>query len=235
MIDFPLLNCSVFYWQCVLFLIAALFRPFVPLRGSFWSYLMLGTVSVLIQESARYVLWTFHRFALKLLARIAREKYNSDAAVRVEDRFYLFLSYGLAQATVFALFFCIVWLPNYLNNGTLYVETCPEMSYFLVSSLFSFGFSLVLTGGMVISFDGMEKGDRKRGILAPACIHCAAVLCSLLNFSLNGCLFSIPLLLFLGMGTIAWAFLVWWRETGRCIAQGRYESVPSRLQQQDQD
>ena len=75
------------------------------------------------------------------------------------------------------------------------------------------GLAGVLTGGMVVSFEGLERGDYKQGI-APSFVHLAAALLTLVNFSQDGCMISVPLLLVVGVGMGAWGGRVWWQRTG---------------------
>jgi hypothetical protein len=67
------------------------------------------------------------------------------------------------------------WLPYSLGDGTLYVTTCPHMSYYLVGALSTLGFAALHTGSMVVVLDGMEKRDLKQGLL-PSAAHLAAAL-----------------------------------------------------------
>lgn len=196
----------------------------MPLGSTFWPYFALVSVSVLIQEVFRFLLWRFHRFSLRLLSRIAGEQQHTSVALTVSDHFALSFTHGLAHGTIFGVLFCIVWLPLYLGDGTLYLDACPHMSYFLICALYALSFAIMLAGAMVIGFDGMERGDRRQGLIAPASIHLSASLSTLINLAQDGCLISIPFSL-VSAGVVAtWAMSIWWRRTGVAFRQGN----PSR-------
>ena len=70
---------------------------------------------------------------------------------------------------------CRSWLPFSLGDGTLYVGSCPHMSYYLVGALSTLGFAALHTGSMVVALDGWEKRDMRQGLL-PSGAHLATAL-----------------------------------------------------------
>jgi hypothetical protein len=221
----PTHPCSAFYWLVTLFIVSSLFRGFVPLDGGVGPHLALVVVAVAVQEGARFVLWRLHRRILRVLIYISRQEEHAGATLTSADHFALSFTHGLAHATLHSLVFCLVWLPLCLGHGTLYIDTCSSMNYFFVSALSTLGFSAILTGGMVLCFDGLERGDLKRTV-APTAVHFAAALITCLNFVHGGCLISIPLLLVGGAGIATWAGLVWWQTTGNAMLRRPHAPLP---------
>lgn len=161
---------------------------------------------------------------MRALHEIARQQEHAGASISVADTFALYLTHGLAHAGVHTLFLCISWLPLVLGNGTIYSDACPQMSYFLVCALSTLGMAGVLTGGTIVSFDGLARRDLKQGAAAPLLAHLAAALITLVNAAHSGCLISIPLLLAGGVGMSAWAGMLWWKRTGEVLR--RYGGTP---------
>jgi anterior pharynx defective protein 1 len=153
---------------------------------------------------------------LRALEAAAREAPHAGAALTAADRFALSLTHGLAHAGVHSIFFFVSWLPLCLGDGTIYAATCPQLSYYLVAALSTLGLAGVLTGGMVICFEGLERKDYTQGV-APSLVHLAAACETLANFSQGGCVASVPLLLAAGAATAAWAVRLWWRRTGEAL------------------
>jgi len=87
------------------------------------------------------------------------------------------------------------------------------MSYYLVCSLTTLGFSGILTGGMIIAFEGMERQTWKRGVVLPGALHLLAGLFTLINFIQGGCVISVPLILIEGICVSSFAGKVWWKCT----------------------
>lgn len=72
------------------------------------------------------------------------------------------------------------WLPLFLGKGTLYLDECPQMSYFLAGALLTLAFNLLHTFSMVIAFDGLREGRRKQWAAVPVAHLGAALLVILL-------------------------------------------------------
>lgn len=136
------------------------------------------------------------------------------------DKFSLSLTHGLAHAAVHSIFFCVSWLPLAFGDGTIYMDACPAMSYYLVSALSTLCMAMVLTGGMIVCFDGMERGVIAKQGLVPSAIHLMASMVTLINFIRNGCIASIPVIGGLGVLMCSWAGAVWWKRTGHAVMHG---------------
>lgn len=149
---------------------------------------------------------------MRVLDRIAQEQH--DAPLTVADRFSLALAYGFSHGAVHSAFFFLSWLPLSMDSGTIYNVHCPAMSYFLVSALSTLGMASLLTGAMLLWFDGLEMRRARVALLAPAA-HAAAALLTLGNFADGGCLVTVPLLLAGGAGMAAAAGRLWWLRTTR--------------------
>jgi anterior pharynx defective protein 1 len=219
---FPLLlyfSCSAFYWLVTLFLISALFRGFSPLSPSIAPYVGLVLVAVLLQEAFRFLLWRFHKLSLRALEFLSTLEEHAGSELLPNDHFSLSLTHGLAHSIVHSLFFCISWLPLSLGDGTIYSASCPQMSYYLVCSLTTLGFSGILTGAMILAFEGMERQDWKRGAVLPVALHLLGGLFTLINFSQGGCVVSVSLILLEGVFVSAFAGRIWWKCTDPHLQQ----------------
>eukprot|EP00887_Chlorella_sp_A99_P004267 scaffold15.g4267.t1 len=201
---------GAFYWLVTLFVISALFRGWAPLSPSVGPYAGLVVVAVLIQEVARVGVWRFHRLSERALDSIARQ--SSDAPLSAADRFGLALAHGLSHGGTHSLFFFVSWLPLSLGDGTIYSEHCPRMSYYLVGALSTLGFAALLTAGMIVALEGLERRD-PRPACGTAAAHLGAALLTLGNFAHDGCMVTVPLLLAGGAVAAAWAGRLWWRRT----------------------
>lgn len=103
-------------------------------------------------------------------------------------------------------------------------------SFYLVGALSTLGIAALLTAGMVLSFDGLERREVKQALAAPAA-HAAAALLTLSNFADGGCMVSVPLLLAGGGAMAAWAGRVWWQRTTtvpRLLVGGRRGAASAR-------
>lgn len=211
---------SAFYWLVTLFVISCLFRGFEPLSASVGPYLGLTIVAVLAQEAARLGVVKFHGLSVNVLEKIARDE--TGGSLTISDRFSLSLTHGFGHGAVHSLFFFVCWLPLSLGDGTIYLDTCPHMSYYLVGALSTLGFAALHTGSMVVAVDGLERRDLKQGLM-PAGAHLAAALLTLVNFTPNGCLATVPLLLVGGGAMATYASRIWWQRTAVGVRPSRPE------------
>lgn len=171
--------------------------------------------------------WPVCRLSTRVLTRIAQEQH--DAPLSVADRFSLALSYGFAHGAAHSAFFFLSWLPLSLDSGTIYNARCPQLSYFTVGALSTLGLAALLTGAMVLWFDGLERRQLRHALVAPAA-HTTAALLTLVNFAHNGCLISVPLLLAGGAAVATAAGRLWWLRTTSVprLAAGRRASGSTR-------
>ena len=213
-----------------LFLISALFRGFTPLSPSIGPYIGLVLVGVLIQEASRFLLWRFHKLSLRALEFVSSLQEHAGSDLLPSDHFSLSLTHGLTHSIVHTLFFCTSWLPLSLGDGTIYTARCPQMSYYLVCALTTLGFSGILTGGMIIAFEGMERLAWKRGVVLPVALHLLGGLLTLINFTQGGCVVSIPLILAEGIFVSVFAGKVWWTCTDPRERQSQHGTNMERRQ-----
>uniref|UniRef100_A0A061RC53 Gamma-secretase subunit aph1-like n=1 Tax=Tetraselmis sp. GSL018 TaxID=582737 RepID=A0A061RC53_9CHLO len=198
---------SAFYWLLSLFLVACIFRGFVPLPLSVGPYAALLLVSVFAQEGLRLVLYWINRRVVSAVNRLA---HTMDMPMLSElDEREISLSYGMGHGFSHSIFFFVSFLQLALGDGTYYAETCPGLSFFLVSALNSLAFLLLHSFGMVVSFDGMRRKQRYYAAFTPA-VHLSAALLTLGNLSRGGCVVVAPLVMALSLTPAAVAARTSW-------------------------
>lgn len=83
------------------------------------------------------------------------------------DQLYMALAWGFGHAACHTTFFFASLLPLTAGSGTFYLDTCPDMSLFLVGALYSLAFGMLLTSLMVIYLDGFESGNWLKILYVP--------------------------------------------------------------------
>lgn len=187
--------------------------------------MVLVLVATLLQEAARYGLWILHKAVVKVLEQVAHE--HGRPPLNAVDHISLALTYGFAHGLVHSLFMFVSWLPLCLGDATIYVSSCPQLSFFVVGAISTLAFAVLLTAGMVIAFELAASSKKGRAII-PSILHIIAALITLGNFAQGGCLITCPLLLALAGGTASWAAIIWWQNSGRELQQNRMISLERR-------
>jgi hypothetical protein len=126
------------------------------------------------------------------------------------DKLYLAVAWGFGHSLCMSIFFFVSFLSLTTSNGTFYLDVCPQMSLFLVGSLYSISFGLILTSIAVISIQGFHTGNWLHVAYAPLA-HMAASLITLLNLKQDGCMIAMPVDLGIGVVSTAYATFLAWR------------------------
>ncbi len=79
---------------------------------------------------------------------------NTNHRFAMLDRLYMAVAWGYGHGACHAIFFFLSFLPLTTDDGTYYLDVCPQMSIFLIGALYSLAFGMILTSLMVIAFDG---------------------------------------------------------------------------------
>ena len=110
------------------------------------------------------------------------------------DALQLSLAVGLGHGAAHAAFLGAGVLSLAASPGTLYADSCPQLSLTAATALCSLALSLLLTFAMVCSFHGLAT--RSVGYIAlPPALHVAAALLSLSSTAAGGCVATVTLLL----------------------------------------
>lgn len=204
-------------------------------------------IGICVQEVGRIALWKFHRYLIQVLRHLSKRKEGCEWTR--EDDYIVSLTHGCAHGMVHAAFFCISWLPLSYNGGTIYLSKCPQISFFILSSSMTLGFSVILVAIMILTFEGWwwkDEGNvvpdnqnelfEERNVniplnreyaklLAPTLVHSIASSITFLNlFVQDGCMLSLPLLYSIAAICFYFSILQWWKDT--CGATDALHQVP---------
>lgn len=197
---------SCFFWLVILLLTSAIFYSSFPSTASVSSYAIILAISVFIQEICRLLVYFFHSKSVKLLEKQAlahNQRFN------LIDKLYLAVAWGFGHSLCHSIFFFVSFLSLTTSNGTFYLDKCPQMSLFLVGSLYSISYGLILTSIAVISIQGFHTSNWFHIAYAPL-VHMAASLITLLNLRQDGCIISMPVDLGIGVVSTIYATLLAW-------------------------
>ena len=193
---------SAFYYVTVLLVISALFRGFAPLPASATSHAGVLIASVALEEGARYLLWIVHRMTTNILSNAARK---TGRAWTATDALLVSLGFGFGQGAAHAVFFFLAVLPLLEGDATFYVDSCPQMSYFLSLALSVLAITVLHASGTVIFFNGLSDASRGPRVWAPPVLHLTASLCTLFGFLESGCVGVVIALHALSIPSGLWA------------------------------
>lgn len=193
---------SAFYYLSVLLVISALFRGLAPLPATAGSRAGVLIASVALEEGARYLLWMIHRLTTNILSNAARKMGRAWTAT---DALFVSLGFGFGQGAAHAVFFFLAVLPLLEGEATYYLDSCPQMSYFLSLALSVLAFTILHASGTVIFFSGLSDGSNGPRVWAPPILHLVAALCTLLRFLESGCVGAVSAVLAISLPSGLWA------------------------------
>lgn len=173
---------------------------FTPIPNKAGNHAAAIIAAVLIEQVAKTLLYRVHKIITATLADVANK---SGHILSPCDTLYVSLGLGFGHGASHSVFFFVSILPLLASHGTLYVDTCADMSYFLVSSLTTLGFGLLHTFSTIIFFDGLTEQKALRWSVPPV-LHLLAALLTLGNFGTYGCLFSTPAVLGIAVVSAIW-------------------------------
>eukprot|EP00271_Cylindrocystis_brebissonii_P010911 TRINITY_DN27392_c0_g1_i1.p1 TRINITY_DN27392_c0_g1~~TRINITY_DN27392_c0_g1_i1.p1 ORF type:complete len:271 (+),score=39.67 TRINITY_DN27392_c0_g1_i1:410-1222(+) len=191
---------SASFWLLNLMLVAALWRPFIPLGPSAWPHALLLLSAVAIQEGARLFFWKIFRRAQTGLEGIAAA--YGRPRLSVLDKVELAVSAGLGHGAAHSALFFVSLLTPVVGSATYYTHSCPQLPFFLVAALMSLALLLLHTFSTLLAFDAFVHGPLARCFWVPAA-HLLASLAMLVNFFPGGCVLGLPLV-WLCTATIVW-------------------------------
>lgn len=193
----------MFYWLAVLFGMASVLVWFEPspslltdehtaLFHSEGSPLMhnirILVVSMIFQEIGRYGSWLVHGAVVDVLGK------RQGSPLVAKDILLLAITQGLSHAIVHAMVFSGSWIPLLMGGGTLYNQTCPQMSVFTVGAVSMLAISSIITLSTLHSHAAMAKYGAWSKRMSASGVHCLAACITLLNLIHGGCMVTVPLL-----------------------------------------
>lgn len=183
---------------------------FTPIPNKAGNHAAAVIVAVIIEQIANTLLYRIHKIITATLADVANK---SGHVLSPCDTLYVSLGLGFGHGASHSVFFFISILPLLASKATLYVDTCQDMSYFLVSALTTLGFGLLHTFSTIIFFDGLTEQKALRWS-APPVLHLLAALLTLSNFGAKGCLVSTPAVLVIAVVSAIWCGAI-------CVEKGK--------------
>lgn len=173
-----------------------------------------------MQEAAtRPLLWHASKRALAALNDVARKQ-----QLRPTTRFDMLLlavSLGLGHGLAHAAFFSLPVLALAGSSATIYVDRCPQMSLFSVSSACTCALVLTHCAAMPVAFHGWSTASRLYSIL-PAGLHALASLASLSSLAHGGCVATVVLLWLVAAAQVSAAGCV------ALVVTARQSATPAR-------
>ncbi|XP_031481684.1 gamma-secretase subunit APH1-like isoform X2 [Nymphaea colorata] len=182
---------SALLWLVSLIILSAAWRAFLPLKSSIWLHATLLITSVSLQEGFRIFFWKMYKRLEDILDAFADRV--SKPRLFLTDKMQIALAGGLGHGVAHAVFFCLSLLTPAFGPATFYVDSCPHMPFFLVSS-----------------FNGYAEQKRVDQLFVPI-VHLAASLLTLVNLIPGGCLVGIPLVYFVAFLTLLHCGKMVWR------------------------
>ncbi|XP_047310235.1 gamma-secretase subunit APH1-like [Impatiens glandulifera] len=193
---------STLVWLISLIVLSGAWRAFLPLNtASWWPYAILIITSVGFQELVRIFFWKAYKKLEDVLDAFADRV--SKPRLFWTDKMQIALAGGLGHGVAHAVFFCLGLLTPAFGPATFYVEKCPQIPFFLVSSIVALAFVTIHTFSMVIAFSGYAEGSRLGQVFVPI-VHLIAGMLTLSNLASGGCIVGVPLLYLMAVVTLAY-------------------------------
>uniref|UniRef100_A0A7N0TUQ6 Gamma-secretase subunit APH1-like n=1 Tax=Kalanchoe fedtschenkoi TaxID=63787 RepID=A0A7N0TUQ6_KALFE len=186
---------STLLWLISLIILSGVWRAFLPFKTSaWWPFAILIITSIAFQEVLRILFWKVYKRLEDILDSFADKV--SKPRLFLTDKMLLSLAGGLGHGVAHAVFFCISLLTPAFGPATFYIESCPELPFFLISAIIALAFVTIHTFSMVIAFNGYAEGAKLDQYIVPI-VHLVAGMATLINLTHGGCKIGIPLLYFM--------------------------------------
>jgi len=187
---------SSFFWLLSL-LVAAIWWYIIPPLRDIFFWIIPWTI--FFQEGARILFFKLYTKGEKGLVRTAKTAQLTSHP----DHLKVALAFGFGSGVThsFITYVSVLW--DSLGPGTAFSPSCPTVSLFLLSALYSLFFILFHIFWAVLSFDAYRKSNWKM-IGAVAGSHLVASLLTMLNLPGASCFAALFLLFALLVGVGIW-------------------------------
>ena len=184
------ISCAM--WILVALSNSAVWKPFLPLSSPEY-YASTLLVGVVVQEIARPVVWKFHTHGVvKVMDQVAR--HNGISRLTSGDHFSMSIAWGLGHGCAQSVLFFASTVFLSVGPSSYVVDTCPDVSFFLVAALSSLALLVINTCNMVIAFNSYSEGTALQNFVACAIRVVCGIVC-LGNLSMRGCQYVVPFML----------------------------------------
>jgi anterior pharynx defective protein 1 len=190
---------SSFFWLCSLLIASIWWYIIPPLRYSFFWVIPW---TIFFQEALRIVFYKLYSKGEIGLVNSTKTSHLTSHP----DHLKTALAFGVGSGVTDSLITYISILWESTGPGTYMSPSCPSISLFLLSSIYSLFFVLFHIFWAILSFDSWRKRDWKK-LGAVAGTHLVASLLTLLNLPGGNCFASLFLLFGLLVGVGIWTFL----------------------------
>jgi len=172
-----------FFWLISTMVSSTIWYFVVPLQNVPWFIVPLGVFS---QEAGRYIFFTFYAKAEASFSVI-----STNAIAFPMSDFYSATAAGLGFGVISSLLLDGSILAFSTGPGTIFSDTCPHFSTFVISAWNAFFMNIFHIFLMVIAFDGYRR--RSPVIIAGVVLtHLAAGLLTLFYLRMDGCYYVLP-------------------------------------------
>jgi anterior pharynx defective protein 1 len=185
--------CSAFLWLLGL-TVAALVRYTIPALQD-GPYPMM-VMSLITTEFTRYFL-----FRIYIKTERSFSVVSTNGVLFPMSDFYSSVAAGLGFGFMHSLLLYGSILSNALGPGTLFADTCPYFSTFVVSAWTACFFGILHVALMVIAFDALRRKHVARRMLLHVLLHTLAIGSTAVNTAEGGCLYALGSLLVVVMIT----------------------------------
>jgi len=197
---------SSFFWLLSQMVYSIIWYFVVPLQTVPWFIVPLGVLS---QEAGRYIF-----FNLYSKAEASFSVVSTNAIAFPMSDFYSATAAGLGFGVISSLLLDGSILAFSTGPGTLFSDTCPHFSTFVISAWNAFLMNIFHIFLMIIAFDGY----RRRSPIIIACViiaHLITGLLTLVYLQKNGCFYVLPSIFVVVCLTCSWMIWVVTRPTYR--------------------
>jgi len=191
---------SSFFWLLSILLASIWWVIIPPLRNVFyWSVIW----SILFQEGFRFL---FFKLYSKAEAGFIKKEQTTKLTTH-PDNFQAAIAFGFGSGIThsFISYISILW--ESLGPGTYFTSSCPSISVFVLSSLFSFCFIMFHILWSLVGFDGYRERNFKKMGSVVAC-HFLASFITLLNQVNCAASIVLELLLLIGFSIFTWFIML---------------------------
>jgi len=208
---------SSFFWLVSILLASIWWTVIPPLRDVYYWTLIWG---ILFQEVFRIV---FFKLYAKAEDGFIRKRQTSRLTTH-PDNFKAAIAFGVGSGVTHSLVSYVTILWEALGPGSIFSPSCPSISLFFISALFSFCFQMFHILWSIVSFDGYrERNYIKMGSVLIC--HIVVSYLTLLNQSGGSCVAAIVLVFLLLGGYTAYTFFILTRDNSLRNTRGTIQNI----------
>lgn len=165
---------SAFSWLIGMFIGGIIWYILVPIRKIYWTAIIL---SVFFQEISRFFFFTLYNKSIDALSR------ERGRAERPLEKLGSSLACGVGFGFSQGLLLYASVLAEATGPGSLFLDSCPNISVFLVSAILCLLYSICHCCWAFICFDSYRKPNPNQKLFLVSFLHLAADYFTVINVS----------------------------------------------------